>query len=211
MIKEVKAEKLVCFVVLLVKPQTTLRNIGPAEIYEAEARMDFAPSEGAPLNWPTLNQKVALVDRTMHESGQMQTSQQRPTLASFVQCQLLHVRLHSAVLQEYNRTHEFKFYSVARLLWKIEPVELRHDGPDWQRVLAWPNDVVSVPMFEEMLGKIHIIPCFVQKVLGMIFFVVVRYCQFTGDADFRGFWPRNTIVEVFTIWRVLQSRLETLE
>lgn len=75
-VKEVKTEYPVCSVGLRMSLETIAGNMrGPAEIYQAEPRMDFVPLEGAPLNWPALHQNITLVDGIVHISAQMQALQ----------------------------------------------------------------------------------------------------------------------------------------
>ncbi len=75
-LKESKVEILVCLDELLINPgMFFVDSFGPAEVYEAETRMDFAPLEGAPLNWPALHHNVTFIDGVVLISAQMQAFQ----------------------------------------------------------------------------------------------------------------------------------------
>ncbi len=43
----------------------------PAEIYNAESRVNFTPLEGAPLDWTGLNKNIALVDGLVKVTAHM--------------------------------------------------------------------------------------------------------------------------------------------
>ncbi len=77
--------------------------------------------------------------------------------------------------------------------------------------MAWLDNVVSVPVLEEMIREIHIVPCFVSEMLGVILPVALGHCQLGCDADFRGPRAWNAVGEVFTIRRVLLRYLGNLE